>query len=123
MSTESTNEVGAKLNLKLRTIFVLVLVASIFSKIFRASIKTVNDLFNKTVAIDAAEISSDLMTKMIMELEKPQTEEPVDETRVVAEEETTDRPDNIWSWRDLKTTVARSFNHYRQDYGRGLCLV
>lgn len=121
MSTESTNEVGAKLNLKLRTIFVLVLVASIFSKISRASIKTVNDLFNKTVAIDAAEISNDLMMKMVMELEDPDTEEPAEEAEV--EEEATDRPDNSWSWRDLKTTVARSFNHYRKDYGRGLCLV
>ena len=87
MSTESTNEVGAKLNLKLRTIFVLVLVASIFSKISRASIKTVNDLFNKTVAIDAAEISNDLMMKMVMELEEPDTEEPAEEAEV--EEEAT----------------------------------
>jgi len=85
----------------------------------RASIKTVNDLFNKTVAIDAAEMSNDLMMKMIME--KTDKDEPVEEAEV--EEETTDRPDNIWSWSDLKTTVARSFNHYREDYGRGLCLV
>ena len=75
------------------------------------------------MAIDAAEISSDLMTKMIMELEKPDREEPVEEAEAEADEETTDRPDNIWSWRDLKTTVARSFNHYREDYGKGLCLV
>ena len=81
----------------------------------RASIKTVNDLFNKTVAIDAAEMSNDLMMKMIME--------KTDKEEAEVDEETTDRPDNIWSWSDLKTTVARSFNHYREDYGRGLCLV
>ena len=77
----------------------------------RASIKTVNDLFNKTVAIDAAEISNDLMMKMIMELEKPTDGDG---------EDTEERPENIWSWRDLKTTVARSLNHYREDYGKGL---
>ena len=55
--------------------------------------------------------------KMIMELEKPDEEEEEAEEVV---EETNTRPDNIWSWRDLKTTVARSLNHYREDYGRGL---
>ena len=60
------------------------------------------------------------MMKMIMELEKPNTDEAGDEKE---EEETTARPENIWSWRDLKTTVARSLNHYREDYGRGLYLI
>ena len=67
------------------------------------------------MAIDAAEMSNDLMMKMIME--------KTDKEEAEVDEETTDRPDNIWSWSDLKTTVARSFNHYREDYGRGLCLV
>lgn len=35
--------------------------------IIAASVKTVNDLFNKTVSIDAAEIEHDIMIKMIME--------------------------------------------------------
>ena len=63
------------------------------------------------------------MMKMIMELEKPAEggEEEGEGEEVV--EEPNARPDNVWSWRDLKTTVARSLAHYREDYGRGLCLV
>ena len=67
------------------------------------------------MAIDAAEMSNDLMMKMIME--KTDTEETAEEAEVV--EET-----NISCWSGLKTTVARSLDHYyREDYGRGLCLV
>ena len=63
------------------------------------------------------------MMKMIMELEKPAEGGEGEGEEVVEVEETNARPDNVWSWRDLKTTVARSFAHYREDYGRGLCLV
>ena len=39
---------------------------------------------------------------------------------IVYSKKSEERPENIWSWRDLKTTVARSLNHYREDYGKGL---
>ena len=84
----------------------------------RASIKTVNDLFNKTVAIDAADISPDLMMKMIMELDEPGTESPNTEEEQ-SHEVTQEKSSSIFSWSNLKTTLVKSITEYREDFGKG----
>jgi len=75
--------------------------------IISASIKTINDLFNKTVAIDAADIDQQVMVNMI--IEKTKTED--------TEEEAEERPPNVFSLNNLITTVSRSYNHFRETVG------
>merc|ERR1719452_153988 len=78
--------------------------------VISASIKTINDLFNKTVAIDAADIDPQVMMNMLFE------KIPKDEENVETPSENVDdvRPPNIWSLDNLLTTVSRSYNHYRE---------
>eukprot|EP00090_Calanus_glacialis_P045696 TRINITY_DN8653_c0_g1_i4.p2 TRINITY_DN8653_c0_g1~~TRINITY_DN8653_c0_g1_i4.p2 ORF type:complete len:498 (+),score=146.51 TRINITY_DN8653_c0_g1_i4:120-1613(+) len=89
--------------------------------VISASIKTINDLFNKAVAIDAADIDQQVMVNMLLEKNKKDEAEnsnedivdPQDKTR---DEETVEnpRPSNIWSLGNFLTTVSRSYNHYRE---------
>jgi len=77
--------------------------------VISASIKTINDLFNKTVAIDAADIDLQVMMEMCLEKIK-NDEEDLEEQQEVENP----RPSNIWSLSNLMTTVSRSYNHYRE---------
>lgn len=92
-------------------------------KYLRASVKTVNDLFNKTVSIDAADIDYEVMIKMIMEKTAAHAEAYGKEGEKEVEEESDSRPAHIWGWKELKTTVSRAINNYREDFGEGLSKV
>jgi len=86
--------------------------------IISASIRTINDLFNKVVAIDAADIDQGVMINMCLEKTKGNDAEYVNEedTENVGEKEGTEneRPPNIWTLQNFITTVSRSYNHYRE---------
>ena len=56
------------------------------------------------------------MIKMIME-------KSLDHTGEGGSEESESRPSSIWSFEDLKTTVSRAFNNYRQEFGQGQCFA
>ena len=58
-------------------------------------------MFNKTVAIDAADIHHDIMVKMI--LERVQDDEEED---LVVDEPS----ESSWSWQDLKDSISRSLS-------------
>merc|ERR1712025_667090 len=69
--------------------------------IIGASSKTVVDVFNKTVAIDAADIHHDIMVKMILERVQDDEEEDL----------VVDEPcESSWSWQDLKDSISRSLS-------------
>ena len=75
--------------------------------IIGASTKTVIDLFNKAVAIDAADIEQDIMIKMIFEKVTNGDDSPdVEETK---ENESSSK----WSWQEIKSTVSDSIDKYR----------
>ena len=80
--------------------------------VISASIKTINDLFNKAVAIDAADIDQQVMVNMLLEKTKKENYiEGAEEEKETAENP---RPSNIFSLDNLMTTVSRSYNHYRE---------
>ena len=88
--------------------------------IIGASSSTVIDLFNKTVSIDAADIDQDVMIKMILEKVEVEGREEDDSLNydvndVDAEEKSDQVAENSWrnSFRDLKNTISRSWDHYR----------
>ena len=70
--------------------------------VFRASSKTVVDVFNKTVAIDAADIEHDIMVKMIFE--RGQNDE---EDNTIGDDEPSE---STWSWQDLKDSISKSLS-------------
>lgn len=85
--------------------------------IISASSASVIDLFNKTVAIDAADLEQDVMLKMLLEKVDSEAGEAGDEDAEVwsVEEEQKPRPGSVWSWQDLKVTICRSLDHYRSS--------
>ena len=77
-------------------------------------------MFNKTVSIDAADIDQDVMIKMILEKVEVEGREEDDSLNydvndVDAEEKSDQVAENSWrnSFRDLKNTISRSWDHYR----------
>jgi len=80
--------------------------------VISASIKTINDLFNKAVAIDAADIDQQVMVNML--LEKTKKENCIEGAEEEKETAENPRPSNIFSLDNLMTTVSRSYNHYRE---------
>ena len=75
--------------------------------IISASSKTVIDLFNKTVAIDAADLNQDVMVKMIME------KVPGDDAD--EDEDHPEQSESISSWQDFKTIVSNSLDKVREN--------
>ena len=57
------------------------------------------------------------MLKMLLEKVDSEAGEAGDEDAEVwsVGEQQKPRPDNIWSWQDIKTTISRSFDHYRSS--------
>lgn len=82
--------------------------------VISASIKTINDLFNKTVAIDAADIDHQVMMNMVLEKIKKDEADNAEEGNVEGNNVESARPPNIWGLDNLLTTVSRSYNHYRE---------
>ena len=80
-------------------------------------------MFNKTVSIDAADIDQDVMIKMILEKVEVEGREEDDSLTydvndvdaVAAEEKSDQAAEKSWrnSFRDLKNTISRSWDHYR----------
>eukprot|EP00092_Neocalanus_flemingeri_P012112 GFUD01013060.1.p1 GENE.GFUD01013060.1~~GFUD01013060.1.p1 ORF type:complete len:497 (+),score=144.47 GFUD01013060.1:175-1665(+) len=86
--------------------------------VISASINNFNDLFNKTVAIDAADIDQQVMLNMLLEKiqkdEGDNAEKGNEEENQEEENAENPRPSNIWGLDKLMTTVSRSYNHYRE---------
>ena len=96
--------------------------------IISASSKSVIDLFNKTVAIDAADLKQDVMVKMLMEKvakdageagdddDEVWTNEELQNTRADQDEDVKDKSTGsggAWSWSEFKSNIAKSFDNYR----------